>query len=254
MTVIDDLGKMCDTAQTCDARARTAIHRVLIKTFSTDEWCANQQARVLRRDIDLMFGRVEEALRVLNGIRDPFDLLERIKAAVDGRTQPFLVAGTMYTTAHEAAEGHAEAALLAWDSFEGENDREKCEDLQRRLQGIKCPDLYHQIEWEYSNALEGLEPPSGEVVTNVGVSLLDAALILNDGDDELAKEKKAAWHRTRKPKKPESIGKCPNHGSVKLYAPSAICDYVEKIEGKSLCKTYSLRKALLGKARPPQGE
>jgi len=86
----------------------------------------------------------------------------------------------------------------------------------------------------------------------MGVSLLDAALILNDGDKGLAIEKKTAWQKSRDPKVPESIGNCPKHKQAKLYAPSAICDFLEKVEGESICKKYRLRKALLEKSRPPR--
>lgn len=73
--------------------------------------------------------------------------------------------------------GYAEAALLVWDSFEGENDRQKCEDLQRRLQGIECPDLYHQIEWERDNALELLEPTPK---AKPGITLEEANIRVRD--------------------------------------------------------------------------
>lgn len=148
----DDLGKMCDTAQSCDALARTVVGYVVSHTFSTDEWCANQQARVLLLDAKSQFDHLAEKMWKWKGIPDTFGILDCIKVAVASRVEPIFVAGTAYMTAHEAAVGHAEAALLAWNSFEGENDRKKCEDLQRRLQGIKCPDLYHQIEWECLNA------------------------------------------------------------------------------------------------------
>ena len=88
----------------------------------------------------------------------------------------------------------------------------------------------------------------------IGVSLLDAALTLNDGDEDLAREKKSSWQKLRDPKMPESIGNCPNHRQVKLFAPSAICDFIEKVEGKPLCQKYGIRKALLEKSRPPRPE
>ncbi len=81
-----------------------------------------------------------------------------------------------------------------------------------------------------------------------------AALTLNDGDEDLAREKKSSWQKLRDPKMPESIGNCPNHRQVKLFAPSAICDFIEKVEGKPLCQKYGIRKALLEKSRPPRPE
>ena len=87
-----------------------------------------------------------------------------------------------------------------------------------------------------------------------GVSLLDAALILTEEDRPLAREKKTAWQKLRTPKLPASIGNCPNHSQVKLFAPSAIADFVEEVEGKSLCTQYKLRERLRAKAREPRQE
>jgi hypothetical protein len=90
--------------------------------------------------------------------------------------------------------------------------------------------------------------------TAKGVSMLDAALILTEEDRELSKEKKNAWLKLRTPKLPASIGKCPNHRQVKLFAPSAISDFVEAVEGKPLCAQYKLRQRLIDKARTPRSE
>lgn len=85
-----------------------------------------------------------------------------------------------------------------------------------------------------------------------GVSLLDAALIINDGDLALAREKKKAWQKLRKPKLPASIGNCPKHSQVKLFAPFALADFVEKTEGEALCTKYKLRQGLRAMAREPR--
>ncbi len=98
------------------------------------------------------------------------------------------------------------------------------------------------------------EPERPADATPLGVSLLDAALVLNDGDECLARKKKKAWHNERTHNPPPEIGRCPDHAQVKLYAPSAICDWLEKIEGASLCDKHSLRKAMARVARLPQGD
>ena len=85
-----------------------------------------------------------------------------------------------------------------------------------------------------------------------GVSLLDAAMILNDADEMLALQKKKAWQRMHAPPLPNSIGNCPEHRQRKLYAPSALADFVEKVEGKRLCTKHKLRQRLTEKARKPR--
>jgi hypothetical protein len=86
----------------------------------------------------------------------------------------------------------------------------------------------------------------------VGASLLDAALILTDEDRQLAGEKKSAWQKLRTPKLPGCIGNCPNHAQVKLFAPSALADFVEEVEGKQLCAKCKLRQRLATQAREPR--
>lgn len=90
--------------------------------------------------------------------------------------------------------------------------------------------------------------------TAKGVSLLDAALILTQEDHELSRQTRNRWQKLRTPKLPRSIGKCPNHRQVKLFAPSAISDFVEAVEGKPLCTQCKLRQRLIGKARAPRPE
>ena len=87
-----------------------------------------------------------------------------------------------------------------------------------------------------------------------GVSLLDAALILTEEDRSLSIQKKKSWQKLRTPNLPASIGNCPNHKQVKLFVPSAIADFVEKVEGKTLCTQYKLRQRLNAKAREPRQE
>jgi hypothetical protein len=86
----------------------------------------------------------------------------------------------------------------------------------------------------------------------LGVSLLDAALILTHEDKQLAQQTVRRWHRLREPPKPPTIGNCPEHKQRKLYAPSALSDWVEKVEGTALCSEHQLRQRLRRKARQPR--
>jgi len=87
-----------------------------------------------------------------------------------------------------------------------------------------------------------------------GVSLLDAALILTDEDQELAPQTVKRWHKVRRHRRPPPIGNCPQHSQRQLFVPSALCDWVEKIEGKGICAEHKLRQRLARKARPPRQE
>lgn len=87
---------------------------------------------------------------------------------------------------------------------------------------------------------------------NAGVSMLDAALILCEDDRPLAREKRAAWQKLRDPIPPASVGRCPNHKQVKLFAPSALCDFIEKIEDPKDCREHKLRQRLVKKTRRPR--
>jgi hypothetical protein len=98
------------------------------------------------------------------------------------------------------------------------------------------------------------EPSKPGPSVGKGVSLLDAALILTEEDRPLARQKKSAWQKLRTPTLPASIGNCPSHKQVKLFAPSAIANFVEEVEGKSLCTQYKLRQRLNAKAREPRQE
>ena len=85
-----------------------------------------------------------------------------------------------------------------------------------------------------------------------GVSMRDAAMILCDDDEKLARDKKDIWQKLRDPKPPPCIGRCPNHKQVKLFAPSALCDFIEKIEAQKDCQEHKLRQRLAAKARYPR--
>ncbi len=82
-----------------------------------------------------------------------------------------------------------------------------------------------------------------------GVSLGDAATIMCDGDEKLARDVKKRWHNDRTVSKPDAIGHCPNHRQVKLYEPSALLKYVKEIEGEAKCNQFRLETELQNVAR-----
>lgn len=89
-----------------------------------------------------------------------------------------------------------------------------------------------------------------------GVSLLDAASILNDGDTKLARETVARWQKSRRKAivKPPSIGFSTEHSQRKLFAPSALTDWVEDFEGEGRCREHNLRERLIRMAIPPSSK
>jgi hypothetical protein len=94
----------------------------------------------------------------------------------------------------------------------------------------------------------------GERAEQRGVSMFDAAMILSEGDPQAARESVARWQRLRSPKPPPEIGKCPRHKQRKLYAPAALCDFIEKVEGERICQENRLRQRLREKARAARQE
>jgi hypothetical protein len=92
--------------------------------------------------------------------------------------------------------------------------------------------------------------PRGEHISGPkGVSLRDAALIMTEGDGELAKEVKRRWENQREPKLPNAIGIDPRHKQRKLFKPSALSEWVESVEGVAVCAQHGLRKRLVDIAR-----
>lgn len=166
MSTFDDLVIMRETAWGCDARTRSAIQYVQsqCRQFSKDSRAAQQQASTILSRSEELFGQVEKVVWEWNTLECVPEGIERIKAAVSSRTQPVYVVGVSCTTAHEAAFMYARAALAAWDSTEGDDDQQKCNDLCSRLQNVQCPDMYSQIEWECSNALAEMLPADNKGV------------------------------------------------------------------------------------------
>lgn len=101
---------------------------------------------------------------------------------------------------------------------------------------------------------EAAQPPTledSEKGTSKGVSMLDAALILNDEDEDLALQQVHRWQRKRGAKPPH-IGFDPEHAQRKLYAPSALAAWIEKIEVALVLSKHQLRQRLIRKARAPR--
>jgi hypothetical protein len=82
-----------------------------------------------------------------------------------------------------------------------------------------------------------------------GVSLKDAAKVMCDADPQLTKELVRRWRNVRSGKLKE-CGFDPTHKQRKLYEPSAICDWIEKIEGAVIVAENKLRKRLKDLERP----
>jgi len=77
-----------------------------------------------------------------------------------------------------------------------------------------------------------------------GVTLMQAAMMVNDGDRELAKQTKKRWHNSGRLPKP--IGVNPARRQEHVYAPSAMAAFLEKSEcGLDLAKAQ-WKKRLTG--------
>lgn len=85
-----------------------------------------------------------------------------------------------------------------------------------------------------------------------GVSLRDAAMIMNGEDPHLATEAKNRWQKAPSYKTLRPIGTCPHHKQVKLFQLSAVWSLVEEIEGPKTCRRRHLRQRLGRKARKPR--
>jgi hypothetical protein len=83
----------------------------------------------------------------------------------------------------------------------------------------------------------------------VGVSYRDAAKILNDADESLVAEAVAAWNKKRE--QPESIGFDPQHSQRKLYAPTALVNFLENSGAIVGISKAELFKRLTALARTP---
>jgi hypothetical protein len=92
-------------------------------------------------------------------------------------------------------------------------------------------------------------PREDEDTTGKGVSFRDAAALFeHDGDQKSISAMVTKWNKSRQ-KKPKFIGYAPEHSQTKLYAPTALKKFVEKIE-RDLPKHFSI--GLKDKARFPR--
>ncbi len=161
----EELTKMCDLAVNCNTRTLSAVEWVAsLDGFSTDDWCANQQARVHLLNGEKVLGRLEDAVTRWKGLGPRFVTygLHCIKVAATEPEPPIFVDDESYLTAHEAAIACAEVVLSAWTMANLRTairppDRDICEDISRQLHLFQCPDLEEQIERECSNAMADWE-------------------------------------------------------------------------------------------------
>lgn len=81
---------------------------------------------------------------------------------------------------------------------------------------------------------------NGGTVPHKGISLLDAALLANEGDSDAAKETKKRWANNRDPKLPKPMGKADGHSQMNLFDPVELLDkFVAIVEPNSLHKVRS---------------
>ncbi len=73
-----------------------------------------------------------------------------------------------------------------------------------------------------------------EDATIQGVSLQDAAAIIRENDPEGQKKIVRSWQGSRTPKLPAPIGKAPEHSQRNLYEPTALLEFLKKIEGDGI--------------------
>ena len=91
-----------------------------------------------------------------------------------------------------------------------------------------------------------------ETTPGMGVSMLDAALSLNEGDLTISRETVDRWQKKRAPKRPADIGIDPKHSQIKLYEPNALVNFIRKSDGVSRYDYRKLRQELELKARKPR--
>lgn len=90
-------------------------------------------------------------------------------------------------------------------------------------------------------------PTEIETVSPTGVSLMDAALLLTDGDAQAASATVKRWQDSRSPKLPIGIGKCPHHAQRNLYEVGELLKVLSVLEGEQ--KAASIRTSLRQKKR-----
>jgi len=94
----------------------------------------------------------------------------------------------------------------------------------------------HRVDMSMGNSCENeehrVQPSPEEEVSDPprprGVTLMQAAMMVNDGDRELAKQTKKRWHNSGQLPKP--IGVKPSRSQEHVYSPSAMAAFLEKME------------------------
>lgn len=64
-----------------------------------------------------------------------------------------------------------------------------------------------------------------------GITLTRAALLVSDDDDSAARAAKKRWRNKKSIRLPKAIGKSLEHSQEDIYEPSALADFVEKVDG-----------------------
>ena len=140
-------------------------------------------------------------------------------------------ADTRDRTMHMAVAKFCCMVLSEWNG----GDRPKA---AQRLTNCQTPDVANvhmrlsaeHEAWKTRLRLDALLNPSPNPRVSMGVSLRDVASLLNDGDPDAIRDTKKRWHNSRDPKLPDSLGKCAADNKSGLYAPSAILEFVKKVD------------------------
>jgi hypothetical protein len=82
---------------------------------------------------------------------------------------------------------------------------------------------------ENADSLTTISPNLQEIGVRRGVSLFDAAMILNDNDRQVARKTKKRWQNSRTYELPKPIGKDSQQSQLDLYEPSALAVFLAKI-------------------------
>jgi|LSQX01.2.fsa_nt_gb hypothetical protein len=158
---LDALWTARETAITCNALARDFIRHFGL-TFSTDCWCAEQQAREALHMAETMADRMREVLGQWDRLPRLYDALFEIKLAYSDRLAPITVRGTSCTTAHEAAAEVLSVCLQTWLSVDGESARQRFDAAADALGELAVSDLYGLIEAEYFSAVSAIDRQCSE--------------------------------------------------------------------------------------------
>jgi len=95
------------------------------------------------------------------------------------------------------------------------------------------------------------EAAAGEI-KGCGVSMMDAAMILNDGNDRLALHSVGRWQKNRKHKELlKFVGYDAKHSQRKLFTPPSLVTFLEKVEPAQGTDSRRLLTTLGRMARQP---